>query len=529
MSAPDEQPQGGTSARALHRGSRHLGADPGGAMRAASLKQPCAVRLSASITTAATIAGQHALWMATNLLARQFGVISELRIAVPAVNMREHVALLGAHGDLGETLTSMARAIAGSVMTIVAATEHDAVSVSIELIVGDHGDTTGAQTRLNLLGAGWGTFVGDAVQTVPIDALADPNPFGPYFAACLGSGEVFKRAVGVMPGKGTFIETMSLSLWDFAEHEGWASMPVGATPQQLLLPSLYLVGAGAVGQATAAVLAAAQVHSHVTVIDRDIIDDTNNNRCVLVTEAHEGEAKATLVARLLNDSGISAFGFVGTWQEYAFQLPHAGQREELHALEQAYKYELVASCVDKNSARQAIQNFWPKYIVGGSTDGLAVQVAAYDMLSPYECLKCANPLDVAGSTIEEVASQLRNMSVAERRLVLEARGVDAAEVERYLNDPRCGEIGERELSKFCMSQGHHDWSVGFVSVAAGVLLGAQLIKVAASGTAIAFPKGEGNTLRFNFLRAGPRRSIHQRSERCVCASVGRQDWESLWS
>ena len=514
--------------RALRRGSRHLGADPGGAMRAMSSRQPCAVRISTSMPVAATIAVQHTLWMATNLLARQFGVITELRIAVPAVTLHDRVALLGANGDLRQTLVGMAREIAGSDMTIVATPDYDDAPVSVELIAGDGAAATGMHPRIRILGAGWGAFVGEPALSVPIAALADPNPCGPYFAACLGSGEVFKHAVGVVPGKGGFIESSSLSLWDFTEYESWASMPAGTASKHVLLPSFYLVGAGAVGQAVVAALAAAQVRGHVTVIDNDVIDETNGNRCVLATEAHEGESKATIVAQVLSNAGMSALAFEGTWQDYALQLPHDEQKEALRALEQDYKYELVVSCVDKNSARHAIQNFWPRYVIGASTDGLAVQVAAYDMLSPYECLKCANPLEVGGATIEEVASQLRGMSIADRRLALEARGVDAAEVERYLNDPRCGGLGERELSKFSTTPAHHDWSVGFVSVAAGVLLGAQLIKLALAGPSAAFPEQEGNTLRFNFLRAGPRRSSHRRSEICSCAADGRLDWQSLW-
>lgn len=517
--------------RVARRGSRHLGADPTGALRAVPGDTRHVVRLTAPPVIAATVAGQHALWMATNLLARQFGVVAELRIATPAVELHPGIAILGGEGDLATTLATTARSIAGDDLDVVTVSDGDDGSVAIELVVGaglpDH--AMPAEARVSVLGAGWGAFVGAAVECVPSEALSDPNPFGPYFASCLGTAEVFKRLVGLRPGKGQYVEAMAVSLWDFAEHDSWESMPRGETPARLQLPPFYLVGAGAVGQAAAAVLAAAKVHGHATVIDNDAVDDTNGNRCVLVTVRDEGEAKAPLVARVLRTAGLSAFSYEGTWQSYTLSLPHNEQLPPLQTTEAGYRYELVLSCVDKNTARHAIQKIWPKYLIGGSTDGLSLQVSAYDMLSSWECLKCANPLEVAVGTIEEAARQLRGLPAAERRAILEARGVDIVAIERYLNDPRCGELGERELSRFVTAPDHHDWSVGFVSAAAGVLLAAQLVKLAAGGQQSAFPRDVAHTLRFSFLRPAPRRSFHRRSEECDCGELGRDEWGRLWS
>lgn len=531
MRTGNTEPPRDPGARAAIRGDRHLSADPGGALETIPPGESHVVRLSAPHSIASTAAGQHTLWMATNLLARQFGIIGELRIAVPAVDLRPSVGLLGEYGDLATTLVSTARSISADLIHVTTAPEGDEAPAAVEVVVGNAADSLSPDTqpRVAVLGAGWSALVGTSVVLAPEEALLDPNPFGPYSAACLGAGEVFKRLVGVRPGKGRLIETLALSLWDFREHESWESMPAGITPSKLSIPPFYLVGAGAVGQAVAAVLAAAHVQGHATVIDNDTVDDTNGNRCVLVTDGDEGKAKAPLAAAVLRAGGLTAFAFEGTWQNYVFNLPHEGQLPPLRSREAAYEYELVLSCVDKNTARHAIQNIWPRYLMGGSTDGLAVQVTAYDMLSPYECLKCANPLEVGAGTIEEVANQLRGLPLEERRARLEARGLDVEAIERYLNDPRCGELGERELSKFVTSPGDHDWSVGFVSAAAGVLLGAQLVKYAAVGGGVAFPSEEGHTLRFNFLRPAPKHSLHRRIEGCSCTVEGRADWASMWA
>jgi len=187
------------------------------------------------------------------------------------------------------------------------------------------------------------------------------------------------------------------------------------------------------------------------------------------------------------------------------------------------------SCVDRNRHRHAIQQFWPEHIIGGSTDELSIQVSAYDMNTDNECLICGNPLDDSEATIESTAKKLRQLSSDERRKALEAQGVDAQAVEEYLANPKCGELGERELAKFLLGNQANDWSAGFVSVAAGVLLATQLVKYAVGGPDSSFPRGGGSTLRYNFLNPAPRRSKHARRGQCICATAGTRAYRALWS
>ena len=53
--------------------------------------------------------------------------------------------------------------------------------------------------------------------------------------------------------------------------------------------------------------------------------------------------------------------------------------------------------------------------------------------------------------------------------------MDAQAVEECLANSKCGELGERELAKFLLGNQTNDWSAGFVSVAAGILLATQLV------------------------------------------------------
>jgi molybdopterin/thiamine biosynthesis adenylyltransferase len=468
--------------------------------------------------------------MLTNLLARQFKVIDHLEILLPAVPMHPGVALFGHATDLSQSMAATATLIAGTDMEVSVSTDASVFKVAtMEVCVGTFQNRRSrAQYSVSVLGDGWRVMAGETIARLVRTEPDNPSPFGPYFAACVGAGEVFKRLHGMMPTKGHFVDNWDMSLWDWDARDRALTMQE-PRPDGLILPSAYLVGAGAVGQALVATLVAAQTRGHLTVIDDDTIDDTNANRYPLVTVHDVGKVKSKFATDFLCTSRMTAYDSPTPWPHYAYELPHSGQRADLQALEAGYKYQLVLSCVDRNRHRHAIQKFWPHYIVGSSTDDFSIQVSAYDMNTDNECLICGNPLDGSEATIESTAEVLRRLPAADRRKLLEVQDVDVGAVEEYLADPKCGEAGERELAKFLLGHQLHDWSVGFVSVAAGVLLATQLVKLAVGGAQLAFPRDIGATLRYNFLNPGPRRSTHGRRAACVCGAEGAHMFRELWS
>lgn len=481
------------------------------------------VRIIANEATSRSIGGQHTLWMLANLLARQFGVVAEIEFAIPPVPLHPQVALFGGRADLAETL--------GKVVTLVAGeTVHVAVEFApadVEIVVGCVEDLKLTVAHpIGAVGAGWRVFAGRP-EAVPEVDLDDPNSLGPYFAACLAAGEVFKRLCGLQPGKGRFIDLLTLSLWDFRAYPDWSQTPDGPRIETLTLPAFYLIGAGAVGQAAAAALAAWKaLQGHFTVIDRECVDGTNLNRYPLAMLADIGAVKTDLLAAQLAGRGFTIHHSNDGWPEYALDsLARAKQRNDLRTEEAAYRYRLVLSCVDKNVPRHAIQNYFPEYLIGASTSGLALAVAAYDMRSDFECLKCHNPPEPKGPPVEEIAARLRRLPRDERRALAEKCGADWDAVEKYIADPRCGKLGETEIEKF--TAGNPDWSVGFVSTASGVMLATQVVKFAMMGPA-AFPPTLGNTLRFSFLNPRPTWSMHRRHGSCDCGVKGRRAYDHLW-
>lgn len=511
---------------ALNLGNRHLRSDLNNKLGAIDLGKRHVVRLNATAPVAATVGGQHTLWLLANLLARQFSVIQEIEICLPKVPLQTGIALFGAEENLPTTIARTVELVAGSTMR-VRLTEDPSVEVNAEIIVGLPKRLAKAPFRVGVLGSGWNLFVGDS-DCVPDIVPADRNPFGPYFAACIAAGEIFKWLRGLRENRGHYIKSLNLSLWDYAQYGTWTELPSGEWPLSLKLPPLYLIGAGAVGQAVAAALTASrELCGYATIIDGDQIEDTNLNRYLLAIQGDEQVWKSELLAKYLRAGGFEVYPYCSDWPNYAYDSARPPQRNDLLALEAAYRYRLILSCVDTNRARHAIQRFWPEYLIGGSTLELGLSVAAYDMHSPYECLMCSNPIEPAIPSIEAIANELRRLTHQGRHAWAEEHGADLQILEDYLSNPRCGHLGEQEIAKFGNEDRGTDWSVGFVSVAAGTLLAAQLVKHSLLGST-AFPSNLGNTLRFNFLNPRPQWSKHCRRNKCECITNGKSDYGLLW-
>jgi len=474
--------------------------------------------------------------MAANLLARQYGMVHELVIAVSEAPLLEGAAYFGAASTLGECLERTANSINPTIqVTLLGKSHGETDTTEFVLQVGPKGDARIAGLEvLPVWGSGWTAAAGVAVSDMAESALGqcdDRNPIGSYFAASLGAGEAFKQLWGLRPGRGTYIESLVISLWTCERYESFADAPAGPAIDGLVLPPAYLIGVGAVGQAFVATIASSGARGHVTPIDPETIDDTNRNRYVLVTKNERG-AKVDIATSILKLAGFTVFPYQGAWPRYAYDLPHRDQREDLQRLESEHKYEWVISAVDKNVHRHAIQKFWPRHLLGGSTDDFLIQVSAYDMSSPFECLMCRNPPELPSDTIENLANRLEEMSIEERGRVLRAEGLDVASVEEFLRTRKCGEAGEQELVRFANRPSVADFSVGFVSVASGVLLAAQFLKVAMAGGDVrdAFPAELGHTLRFSFVYPDSLDfSMHQRRDDCTCCSIGRSVYRDLWN
>lgn len=521
------------SARSAHLlGNRHLDSSARGSVldRFEGPTGRTRVRLIVTDAAAVTATGQHLAWMVANLLARLYGVVGVVEIVAPAVPVGHNVAPFAIQGDLATTLAATVAAIAGPLLAVEPRSQpsrHNAIVVAVGQAA------PGPATDVIVVGArGWSCAAyrpgpqppAPLASVTSFGEIVDTNPTGAYLGACVAVGEVFKRALGLKPGRGRHLDTFALSAWDWASgHNAFTAHNWNANTR---LGDRYLIGAGAVGQAVLATLLAAGIPAFVVTIDGDDIDDTNLNRYSLATLADIGAAKVVLADARSRGTAIHVAPYRGRWPDYADAPDRPNRPDHLVDAEARYAYEHVISAVDKNPARHAVQAYWPRHLAGGSTNGVAAEATGYDMTGPYECLKCGNPV-ADDDTIEAHRTVLAGLPPEELTRQARTSGVDPGQLAAYLADPHCGELGEAEFARFRDAHAGHDYAVGFVSVAAGVTVAAQEIRRAIDGTSM-WEEGDGASARLLFLNSQAIRTKHRRRPACDCRSSGADAYRDLW-
>jgi hypothetical protein len=151
------------------------------------------------------------------------------------------------------------------------------------------------------------------------------------------------------------------------------------------------------------------------------------------------------------------------------------------------------------------------------------QVAIYSMSGNCECLACNHPVSRILPT-EELRDILLSFITDEINEWFDRYDVDLREraaIEEYLHHPHCGGVGQALLAKLGR-EGQTDWAVGFVSVAAGMLLASVVIQSILQGGSQT--RDMGSEFFAWFLRPGLGRSWAVRKLLCdICASEDKQE------
>ncbi|MBU8900722.1 ThiF family adenylyltransferase [Corallococcus sp. M34] len=460
--------------------SRHRGDLAGKLLH---LRAPARIVISVSEEAACSGAGQHLTWMLVNLLARQSDEVQEMVLRIPP-NVPVHPRLSPLLPEVGTLDESLGAGIARIAPGLLA--PKDGARCTVGVRVGP-GPIPEGDWRLSTTAAGWA----GSVATAPTDrAPAGNNPVGAYVAACLCAGEVFKYVRGMADDAGHMAERLWLSAATLrtAPDEG-PCLPVGEAPAAIL------VGVGAVGSAFLHTLYGIEsVSSRLTLLDNDAagVDVTNLNRYVLFALEHLGRPKASTAQHLFSPSHSWCLeSFDTSWQQWMQRQPR-----------EAPPPRLVLSAVDKNVHRHAIQTSLPRLVLGASTDGMRAQVNLYDVLDGGPCLGCFAPAEREPAD-KEMLERLRALPESERRARAAQAGFHAEDIERFIAEPQknCGVLSGEALRKFTGALEDKEWSVGFVSVLAGVLLAAEYLKLAIrEETIVRALNSRDNLYRFQFLR-----------------------------
>jgi molybdopterin/thiamine biosynthesis adenylyltransferase len=228
--------------------------------------------------------------------------------------------------------------------------------------------------------------------------------------------------------------------------------------------------------------------------------------------------------RYLKANGFECIPVEAWWQDFTLTGGRHAPNETVRSLEQAYKFRIVLSCVDKNEPRHALQNVLPQLIVGGSTDGLAARASIFDLGANTSCLKCHNPLQVRNAIIQERIAELQGLTGEERSARARDFGLSDEDVTLLLSPGGCGKLSESDLDRF--AAGAPEMSVGFVSAAAGVLLVAQFLRYLRLGAGAS--TASGSTAVATFARAKLRVLQSGTDHACGCESALRARWSRNW-
>lgn len=495
-------------------GDRHLRPDPHGRI-GGSPDLLATVLVKAAGTYACSTAGQHLLQLLVNLLARQFGVVREILLEIDECDLQEDVILSPriAMGTLLAGLLALGEAAGGTLTTTRVA---DGTIPTVIVCVGDKFEPTSNELpTIAVLGHGWRASASTTGSLPGISAMST-NPLGPYLAACVAAGFVFKSAYG----KQTSLE-LDLDLWRRGDEDG---------PELtgLNLPTAYVLGLGAVGAAFALTLSAARgLRGRLIGIDPQEMSDTDRNRLLSGTTTNVGELKIDLFSKLFSGE-IEAYTFKGCWpQDYLGDPTRSVPRDTMHE-EEALRFEWVISGVDRDRDRVGIANALPRNVLSGSTLGMAAQTAYYSVGGECECLGCSHRTPVQLS-VKKQADGLRALTREARQSWYHEHGASAREqasIEEYLSDPRCAGPGEADLARLGV-QGRVDWAVGFVSAAAGVILAARFIRAVVMGVEAEI--ADGSELRYLFWSDELLFSYARRLAGCPVCDTLKPEWLSLWA
>jgi molybdopterin/thiamine biosynthesis adenylyltransferase len=355
---------------------------------------------------------------------------------------------------------------------------------------------------------GWLARVSSTACELPL-LRAPRNPIGSLAAASLAVAEVFKELIALKPERGEPFDALSFSLQTL---EVGTTDPGPEVPASLVLPPTALVGAGAIGNAVALLLADLPLRGEISVIDRQRFGRENLGTCVLIGPHDVGRAKAVVMADFLRSSGLAA-------------RPMEGEIEQLSTrfeVESRFP-EIVLNGLDNIEARHAVQGLWPDLVIDGAIGAFMAQVSRHAWSSDVGCLLCLFPAP-SGQDSTAIASDetgLRRDRVLEVDALVGEADVEAAPLEKQqwlrerLGRPICSVVSQAMVARISKAdlQPGFEPSVPFVAAMSAAMVGAELVKALMGAKSQLRPQ-----YQFDLLvgpQAGVLSPLRRRTD-CVC-------------
>lgn len=421
--------------------------------------RPLRVIIDVDPTVTATAGVQHMVWLLVTLLTRATtSVIASVGISVDDVSLRPGVDPAAPHGDPSfvAALKSTADAFGPEASPVVDA--GDLAEVDLILQIGAANRAWPETPILHVTASGWAGAVAPDPGDLPRLDVGE-NPFGPYVAACLAAGQAYMLA----RVRDHRLEPVALNAWTLAQRTDRLAEVANVDPgQPAVALDHVLAGAGAVGTALLLTLwAYLNASGIVRTADADEkgVDVTNLNRCLPFWWSDLGRPKAEVAAeRLSGRHGLVIEPTIGRAETLVDAQTH------------------LISAVDTPEARQALQDKYSASAVQASTSGLRLEVLRVDPAAGTACLRCFNPPRSTTSDTD-IRARVADMDDATIAAHAAAVGTDPDRIREWGRTGGCGQIGDALLDRLRPSDGGAaQFSVGFMSVLAGILLAAQVVK-----------------------------------------------------
>ncbi|HUO22704.1 MAG TPA: hypothetical protein VMU59_09340, partial [Caulobacteraceae bacterium] len=246
---------------------RHL--IPVEGLNIAAEAKPQFVRVYVDAQWAASVAGQRLASCLINLLCRQVGLVRHIEVVAPRGPLLVALPSGPTSAVFPECLEELALWAVGKAVTVAVTQTPAAADRTIMIGTVDGGE--GRAATLVVLGDGWRAWIGEPSRAPQTFVPRSRNPLGPFLAAALAAGEIFKHACGI--ARGRFLTGNGYSLWSGDAGPDWQALPDGPEVAGSDLPPIHMIGAGAVGNGLAYILANLDLSAgYLIAIDDDEYD-----------------------------------------------------------------------------------------------------------------------------------------------------------------------------------------------------------------------------------------------------------------
>lgn len=361
---------------------------------------------------------------------------------------------------------------------------------------------------------GWNARV-SSTTCLPAET-GKPNPLGALMAASLGATEVFKRIFDVPHDVAPPFDATVFSLWDYSTSPANAGP---ALPAGMRWPDTLLNGAGAIGNASALLLAQLGVQGRLHVIDKQEYRDENLGTCILVDRQRWlDEPKAERLASWLRQHSAMTVTGERTTIERAIDESRFGD----------LRIDMVLNGFDDAGARRAAQRLWPSVIVDGGINEIGAAVVQY-RLEPSRgaCLMCwFDSQEVDSASLQSRLTGLSKTSLEDASRLISDADIASADASKrgWLRELQrqdrsiCSAISQAQLESrlgVAVSDGFRP-SVPFVASAAASLVVASAVKYQVFRDAPVVSKFQVGNL---FVGLGQSASYKRRpNPRCQCVT-----------